>query len=59
MYTGSYLNFAVVVFFFFEIFTLFLLAYLRPLHVGFAIRRLERPREVTGTLPRFLHLTEE
>ena len=50
MYTGSCLNFAV---FFFEFFTLFLLAYLRPLHVGFAIRRLERPREVTGTLPRF------
>ena len=44
---------------FFFFFTLFLLAYLRPLHVGFAIRRLERPREVTGTLPRFLHLAEE
>ena len=45
--------------FFLRFFTLFLLAYLRPLHVGFAIRRLERPREVTGTLPRFLHLAEE
>ena len=56
MYTGSCLNFAV---FFFLNFYPVLIGLSKTTSCGLAIRRLERPREVTGTLPRFLHLAEE